>query len=276
MGTVSVRSSGGKRLLKRWARRALAHGSAMVGSARRGNLTPGLRILTYHRIAADPADPFAVAPGDFAIQMEAVASSGAAEPLDGALDGVRRGEEGRPRLALTFDDGTVDFLADALPVLSRLGLPATLYVSPARVGEAGFLGWEELRTVSAAGVRIGSHGLDHQSLGRIARGEVWRQVSESRRQIEDRLGIEVSSLAYPFGTVRDFNEEVKEEVRRAGYRGACTSINGINHGSTDPMELRRTKIERGDAPVFGRILAGGLDAWAVVDRHLSAIQNRYE
>lgn len=275
MGTLSVRSSAAKRWLKRWARRTLAQGSLLAGVGWAGRLTPGLRILTYHRVTEDPRDPFAVGPRDFALQMEQVAASGAAASLEDALEGVHSDKDGRPRISLTFDDGTRDFLTDALPVLSRLRLPATLYVIPASVGEPGFLGWEEIRTVIRAGIRIGSHGLDHRSLGRIPLQEVWTQVKESRRMLEERLGVQVLSLAYPYGTVRDFSEDVKENVRRAGYSSACTSINGVNRKSMDMLELRRTKIEQADGPIFRRILLGGLDGWAFIDRNLASLQNRY-
>lgn len=272
---MSVRSSAAKRFLKRWARRLFALGSAVVGVGPGGRLTPGLRILTYHRVTDDPGDPFAVAPPDFRVQMEQVAATGASMPLEDALQELGRGEDDRPRIVLTFDDGTRDFLTDALPVLSRLNLPAMLYVSPARVGEDGFLSWEDLLAVSAAGVRIGSHGMDHRSLGRMTSQEACFQVNESRRVLEDRLGIAVTSLAYPFGTLRDYNEAVKRDLRNAGYRSACTSVNGVNSRSSDMLELRRTKIEQADAPIFRTILSGGLDGWAFVDRNLSALQNRY-
>jgi peptidoglycan/xylan/chitin deacetylase (PgdA/CDA1 family) len=231
--------------------------------------------LTYHRVAEDPQDPFAVSPLDFVRQMEIVAQTGVAEPLESALANLGADKGEQPRVALTFDDGTRDFLTEALPVLLRLRLPATLYVSPSRVGEIGFLSWDDVVEVARSGVRIGSHGWDHQSLGRLDLMEVRQQVTMSRGVLEDRLGIEVTTLAYPYGTLRDFSEGVKEEVRRAGYLAACTSVNGVNRCTTDSFELRRTKIEQGDGSVFWRILCGGLDAWALIDQHLPALQNRY-
>src|SRR5712692_9488255 len=128
---MSVRSSSAKRWLKRWARRALAQGSFLVGVGWGGRLTPGLRILTYHRVTKDLLDPFAVAPRELALQMHEVAATGEVVPLDEALQELGRGDDARPRIALTFDDGTQDFLTGALPVISHLGLPAMLYVSPA-------------------------------------------------------------------------------------------------------------------------------------------------
>ncbi|HEV8337626.1 MAG TPA: polysaccharide deacetylase family protein [Candidatus Polarisedimenticolia bacterium] len=181
-----------------------------------------------------------------------------------------------PRIALTFDDGTIDFVREALPVLSRLGLPATLYVSPALVGREGYLDWSDLATVvQAPGITLGSHGLDHKSLGKLDLEEAKRQVNRSRQQIEERLGVRVTSMAYPYGTRRDFNEGVKKLVQEAGYQAACTSMNGVNRSHADRFELKRTKIEQGDCMLFPKILLGRLDGWSLVDRYLSSLQSRY-
>lgn len=271
---MKVRTRSAKRLIKRVARRACAAASGVLGVGRAGP-TPGVRLLTYHRIAADHEDPFSVPPVAFARQMESLSATGLVVTMDQSLEALERGEAERPRIVLTFDDGTNDFVAAALPVLLRLRLPSTLYVSPGRVGSRGFLDWPDLERAARAGVTIGSHGMDHQSLARLTPSDLRRQATDSRRILEDRLGREVRSMAYPFGTVRDFNAPVKEALRDAGYRSACTSVNGVNRSGVDLLELCRTKIEQGDDEIFQAILGGGLDAWAFFDRHLSMVQNRY-
>ena len=264
-----------KRFVKCWARRLVAVGERSLQVLLPGRVRDGLRILTYHRIADDSQDPFAVRPEGFRQQMEMLSASGSVVSLEAAIDGIGASPGCPHRVVLTFDDGTSDFLTVGHPILHRLGLPAALFVSPLKVGTRGFLDWADLRGLSKAGILIGSHGLDHQSLGRLGRAEVQHQVSRSRRMIEDRIGVQVTSLAYPFGTVRDFNPWVKEEIRRAGYRSACTSINGINGCGTDMLELRRTKIEQRDEPIFEWMLRGCLDGWSLIDRHFSFLQNRY-
>lgn len=271
---MSVSTPAAKRLVKKWSRRLFATGGRLSGRGRRSGEQGAVRILTYHRIASDPEDPFAVSPEDFRRQMDLLAEGGRVLPLNAALE-VRGREAGRDSIVLTFDDGTVDFVEAALPVLRERRLPATLYAIPARVGTPGFVTWRDLERLAATGIQVGSHSLDHVSLGKLPRDEVRRQVSVSRSVLEERLGIRIDSLAYPFGTLRDFGSIVKEEARVAGYRTACTSINGLNGTGVDPFELRRTKIEQGDAPIFGWILSGCLDGWALVDRYLSALQNRY-
>ncbi len=269
-----MKSSSAKNLLKRWSRRLFAGGSRAL-SLGRPAARHGVRILTYHRIVSDDQDPFAVRPREFVEQMETLARTSKVMDLGTALSGMEACGDVMRRVVVTFDDGTCDFITEAAPVLFRLGLPAVIYVNPSKVGKSGFLGWEDLLELSRAGVEVGSHSLEHRSLGRLPRDEVRRQVVESRRVLEDRLGRDVRALAYPYGTVRDFNEWIMSEVSSAGYRSACTSINGVNGSGSDPMALRRTKIEQGDLRIFSSILEGALDGWAFIDKHLSYVQNRY-
>lgn len=271
---MGVRVSGVRRILKRWSRRAFVSLSGPLREGRRDRIL-GLRILTYHRVCNDQRDPFAVPPRDFRQQMEIVSGSGRVVSLKEGLNRLGSAEYAPPQIVVTFDDGTSDFLLEALPVLVDFGLPVSLYVNPSRVGKPGFLDWSELRALPNQGVAVESHGLDHRSLSGLELTELRRQVHDARRMIEDRVGSEVTSLAYPFGTVRDFNAVTKEEIRKAGYHNACTSVNGVNRRNQDLFELRRTKIEQGDMPIFKRILAGGIDGWAFVDRNLSALQKHY-
>jgi peptidoglycan/xylan/chitin deacetylase (PgdA/CDA1 family) len=272
---MTVHATPSKRWLKRWSRRLVAAvgRSALIAGIPR--VRTGARILTYHRVEEDPRDPFAVPPDAFREQMAMVAATGRVATLPQALERLDPGNSSGSTLALTFDDGTRDFLTAALPILLEFDLPATLYVSPLRVGKEGFLDWDELKEVQQAGVAVESHGLDHRSLGGLGSEELWRQVDGSRKIIEDRLSRAVTSIAYPYGTCRDFNAAVKESARRSGYRNACSSVNGLNLPGSDRFELRRTKIEHGDLPIFSWILSGCLDGWVVFDRYFAGLQNRY-
>lgn len=64
------------------------------------------------------------------------------------LDLVRGLEEGRPgagEVALTFDDGLKNHVEAALPVLARLGLPATFFVCPGLIESRRWLWNHEAR-----------------------------------------------------------------------------------------------------------------------------------
>ncbi len=102
----------------------------------------GSVILMYHRIAEAEIDPWslAVAPGRFREQLELLRDAYDVVPLSRILGGS---SEGRPRVAVTFDDGYADNLA-AAAVLAELGLPATFFLVSGHIGAEREFWWDEL------------------------------------------------------------------------------------------------------------------------------------
>ena len=101
-------------------------------------------ILMYHRVAADPIDPWALAvmPSHFAEQVEVLRSTRLPLPLE---EFVRRLEADKlpdNAVAVTFDDGYLDNLTNAKPLLSAAGVPATVFIATSYLGEQFW--WDEL------------------------------------------------------------------------------------------------------------------------------------
>ena len=113
----------------------------------------------------------------------------------------------------------VDY-TDAFPLLRERGLSAEFFVNPATMGQPGFLTWEQAREMAAAGMSVQSHAYDHLYLTRLAAGALHRQMSDSRRAIEDEVGRPSMFLAAPYG---DVNRRVVDAALAAGYRAVCTS-----------------------------------------------------
>jgi peptidoglycan/xylan/chitin deacetylase (PgdA/CDA1 family) len=173
-------------------------------------------VLMYHRVSLDGARP---EEGDFALptwlfegQMRRLASEG--RPVV-SLSQLVSGHFEDGSVVLTFDDGCDSDATIALPRLLDLRFPAAFFVNPATVGERGRLGWPQVERLAAAGMRIGSHGLDHTLLDGLAPGEIERQLALSRRLLEERLGAEVDVLSLPGGTG---GRAALETARRLGYR----------------------------------------------------------
>jgi peptidoglycan/xylan/chitin deacetylase (PgdA/CDA1 family) len=105
---------------------------------------PGI-ILCYHRIATDSRDPYSlcISPSEFRRQMEFVRTWFCPVALrELAQSGAQ--ESSRPGLAVTFDDGYLDNLTEASPVLEELGLPATFFVTSAGLVEPHVYWWDVL------------------------------------------------------------------------------------------------------------------------------------
>jgi len=134
---------------------------------------------------------------------------------------------GRGGVGLTFDDGYVDFVTDAVPVLRRHGATASVYVLAGRLG--GDNSWDadaprkplmtadQVREAAAAGMEIGSHGLMHRHLPQLSTEDLTEELVASRAALAEVIDGPVDGLAYPYG---DLGTREVAAARAAGYDNA--------------------------------------------------------
>ena len=196
-----------------------------------------------------------------------------------APKGAVRIDLGRGPESLTLDGvqnrrQVVDRACEALKLMSHGEAAAKLEVLLQTLGARADVGdpvlnWDEVREMAEGGIEIGSHTLDHPVLSRLPVEEAERQVVESRRRAEDRLHRPVRFFAYPNGKRDDVTPTVKDLVRKAGYTGAVSTIQGRPSPASDPFLVERIGVSAGLAadsagglsePLFATELAGIYDA----------------
>ena len=281
--------------IPRWTMKKAARvGMALSMSTRRlvsvpntQAISPAIRVLTYHRFGASQRDPFCVNASAFAKQIAWLANNQLAVSLPD-VEAFVRGEKTIPQGAvlISIDDGFRSVAKIALPILRDHGVPAAVYVTTGNVGrdvqsaradgehiDEGYLNWEEINQLHESGMAIGSHAHTHRSMARISLAEATDEAIRSKELIEKQIGKQVTSFAYPFGTLADFNASVAETLFKAGYRSAFTSQHGVIHSGSEALTLPRIKIEGGESPwMFPLIAQGGLDGWGWIDRYLWRFQ----
>lgn len=219
-------------------------------------------ILMYHMIS-DPEAPIEAglcrSPEAFRRDMEQIHQAGyqvvsLAKVLDSIAGKVELPEK---TVAITFDDGLACIYENALPILQEFGYPSSLFIVSGFVN--GYNEWgevfglprrrmltsSEIRTLAKSGVNIGAHTVNHAWLGKSEKDVATKEIRDSKATLEDILGQEVSTFAYPFG---NWNRMARNAVIEAGYTGACSTMPGRNKQDTDPFLLHRTEIKGGDAP----------------------------
>ncbi|MBZ0165167.1 MAG: polysaccharide deacetylase family protein, partial [Candidatus Omnitrophica bacterium] len=154
----------------------------------------------------------------------------------------------RKTVVLTFDDGYADNYTNAFPLLKKYNFPATFFISTEKVGLPGYVTWDQLREMAAAGISIGSHAVRHEYLPDLSRQRIIEEVRESRRILEQQLGMPVLNFSYPVG---GFNDEIKSLVRQAGYQSAVTTNRGFDRFNHDVFELNRVTMD--DEDVLGPV-----------------------
>jgi peptidoglycan/xylan/chitin deacetylase (PgdA/CDA1 family) len=208
----------------------------------------GVRILGYHRISHD-RDPLAITPQRFREHMLSLLERDmAVVTLGDALTTLGSAED--RRCCVTFDDGYLDTLDTAVPIMQELGITATVFVVTNFLDATGCFSWYEkppaamtwrdARALLDAGMAIGSHTRTHRWLPTLDSADAWQEIHGSRIELEDRLGISVPWLCYPAGR---FGSRDAELAERAGYSAALTTRRGMNASTTPPFELRRYMIE---------------------------------
>src|SRR5271166_86082 len=106
-------------------------------------------ILMYHRIVSSECDPWglSVSPQHFAQHLETLRRFGQPMSLTQTVDALRRRDFSRPSLVVTFDDGYVDNLWNAAPLIERYETPATIFIAPSYIGSRREFWWDELERI---------------------------------------------------------------------------------------------------------------------------------
>jgi peptidoglycan/xylan/chitin deacetylase (PgdA/CDA1 family) len=248
-----------------------------------GMTTSDVLVLCYHAVSADWRGEYAVTPQQLTRQVELLLARGY-HPAR-FCEAVTAPPAART-VSVTFDDALRSVAREALPVLSGLDVPATVFAcsdwvqraEPMRIGyEQGVAGtderelvsmsWEELALLRDAGWEIGSHTRTHPHLTALDDATLAEELAGSRTELSARLGVRCRSLAYPYGEV---DERVTAATRAAGYDAACTATAGTEAPS--PLLWPRVAVRRRDAATrfrfktaySARRLRGSSSAWRLL------------
>lgn len=125
------------------------------------------------------------------------------------------------QLQVTFDDGNLSDVTDALPALGERGLSATFFICAGRLGLPNYLDEHHLRHLRDAGMAIGSHGWDHADLRRTDDSALARETDGARTRLVEASVGPVEDFALPFGS---YDRRVLHALR--GHREVYTSDRG--------------------------------------------------
>ncbi|ACL73453.1 polysaccharide deacetylase [Thioalkalivibrio sulfidiphilus HL-EbGr7] len=102
-----------------------------------------------------------------------------------------------------------------------------------------FMDWRQLGDLSDNGISIASHTCSHRILTRLDSTAMGKELEQSRRLLESRLGGAVVTVAYPNG---DFDPTVEATTRACGYKLAFTTQPGYASADMPPLVLPRMNI----------------------------------
>ncbi|HOJ28599.1 MAG TPA: polysaccharide deacetylase family protein, partial [Spirochaetota bacterium] len=140
-------------------------------------------------------------------------------------------------------DGHHTVLDAYYSVLKPLGIKPLLAINTFIIGKKPYvLTWEELQQLTREGCAIASHGYFHLFINDELYKKNYRyftlEVFESKKILEEKLGITIDTFVYPFGVVTNIG---KQALTQAGYRYAFT----IKWGSVSlPLAYNNLELPR--------------------------------
>src|ERR1700691_5706168 len=170
-------------------------------------------IVAFHRVSDQMAeDGLTCSSAKFEAFCRFLSKYARVVPFSEQVQACREGRDMRGTVSITFDDGYLDNFEVAAPILHRLQMPATFFITSGFIAsqvippwdvelvrQPGWMTWDHLRSLVAQGFEIGCHTDTHIDMGRADADTVRRELEVSKQKINQELGITVQLFAYPFG-----------------------------------------------------------------------------
>jgi peptidoglycan/xylan/chitin deacetylase (PgdA/CDA1 family) len=211
--------------------------------------------------------PWTVSAGRFEAQVAYLRNHGFTPLTVSELVALRKAGTLPPSpVVVTFDDGFSDVYTNALPILEEHDCSATLYITTGYVGgTSGWLSklgagdrpmlcWEQISALPGRGIECGAHTRSHPMLDTVSLPQAEWEIAGSKQALEQVLGRQVESFAYPHGYR---SPRVKQLVAELGFTSACAVKHAISNTEDDPFDLARIVITADTTlPQFASMLEG--------------------
>ncbi len=234
--------------------------------------TTKIPILTYHSIDTS-GSVISTSPETFRKQMQFLGDAEfnvvSLKALGKSL--LKRAPLPPKTIVLTFDDGFQNFYTSAFPVLNEYNFPATVFLITDYCGKyndwegnlptlarSKLMDWKGIKELSKNNIEFAAHSRTHPDLTKLNTEKAVREIVESKLTIEERLGVEVTDFAYPYGK---YNLPVKQLTEKH-FRTACSTRLGKVRAGDDFFALKRVDAYYlSNDRVFNSILSVNFDLY---------------
>jgi peptidoglycan/xylan/chitin deacetylase (PgdA/CDA1 family) len=205
-----------------------------------GRTPPGSGVVLYYHHVAQAHR------GRFARQMQHLLRH--VQPVRADYRGLLA--PGRRVGAVTFDDGYLSILENAVPELERLRIPATAFVVSDFIGQRlesdpheRCMTSDELQRFASDLMSIGSHTARHARMSAVDAKRGHDELQRSRRTLEQILGRDITLFCFPFGA---YSSETVEWCLQAGYERTFTCDPTMAFRTPDEFVTGRVAVEPTD------------------------------
>ena len=206
--------------------------SGIFSSAANAANSTNIPILCYHNLNPTVPGSMSMTPKKFESQIKWIKDNGftvislkdAVEYLQG-----KRASLPAKSVVITADDGWQSVYTYMVPIVKKYNIPVTLFIYPETISNGkNAMTWDELKELQQTGLfDIQGHTYSHPNFKQAKKRMsadgyekfVKNELVNSKKILEDKLGIKVTLLAWPFGI---YNDYLEQQAANAGYTMAFT------------------------------------------------------
>lgn len=109
----------------------------------------------------------------------------------------------------------------------------------------------QVKELLSQGMEVGAHTVTHPILSRLDQGRAYKEIEQSKANLEHVLGERVSLFAYPNGKPgKDYGVEHVRMVRKLGFDAAVSTSWGAARKGADILQLPRFRPWHDDSKRF--------------------------
>ncbi len=236
------------------------------GSAFADN-TVTVPILTYHVLNPTIPSSMTITPAKFESQVKWLKDNGyTVIPLKQLVSYLQGKDVTLPAkpVVITADDGWKSDYTYMYPIARKYNIPITLFIYPGTISEGkNALTWDQLKELMNSGLfDIQDHTFTHPNFKQMKKHMsqaayekfVHKELFDSKKVLEEKLGIKVDYIAWPFGIYDDYLEQ---QAAKAGYVMAFTiDFRHASHIYRPTAQPRYMIVESESMPMFESIVKG--------------------
>jgi peptidoglycan/xylan/chitin deacetylase (PgdA/CDA1 family) len=185
-------------------------------------------VLCYHRFGDNVSDGTTIKVAKFEQQINYMRDKGyTIIPMSHFLDWkLRDGTIPEKSVVITIDDGHVTTYAAAYPLIKKYKVPVTLFIYPSAISNASYaMTWEQLAKMKDSGADIQSHTYWHPNFKTEKKKNtpeeyqkiVTIQLKKAKEKLNEKLSLNITTLAWPFGIYDDFLEQESTKYYDAAF-----------------------------------------------------------
>lgn len=217
-------------------------------------------VLMYHRFGETAYPSTNITIEQFDAHLSELKTGGyTVLPIPEILAALRTGRALPERaIGITVDDAYLSVFNNGWPRLRKAGVPFTLFVATDPVDRArgGYMNWDQVRELKAAGVTIGSQTASHLHMASSSEAKNRGDIGRSNARFAKELGEMPTLFAYPYG---EAGLDVARIVGETGFTAAFGQHSGAIGPNHDFFFLPRFALNEnyGSLDRF-RLVAGTL------------------